>query len=106
LLRANFFLLEFLDQLSLDLCFDDPIFRRIETVYPRPNEAPTSARIGSDGDGTMKLSPWPFNCPSVELDVPGRRIAAGPYRDAETLRTACNAGMACTVRVVLRPAGS
>ncbi|MGD0141155.1 MAG: DUF3891 family protein [Tepidisphaeraceae bacterium] len=106
LLRANFFLLELLDQLSLDLCFDELIFRRIETIYPRQSEGPMSARISSDGDGTMKLNPWPFNCPSVELDVPGRQIAAGPYRNAETLLMACDAGAACSVRVVLRPAAS
>jgi len=54
----------------------------------------------------MKLNPWPFNCSSLELDVPGRRIAAGPYRNPETLLMACDSGAACNVRVVLRPAAS
>ena len=54
----------------------------------------------------MKLHPWPFNSPRVELEVPGRRIAAGPYRSAEALLIACDAGAACSVRVVLRPGGS
>jgi hypothetical protein len=106
LLRANFFLLEFLDQLSLNLCFGRLVFQRIEMLYPRPGESPMSARIGGDGESGMTLNPWPFNSPSFELDIPARKIAAVPYRDREILRTACENGTACTVRVVLRPAGS
>jgi hypothetical protein len=106
LLRTNFFLLEFLDQLSLDLCFDSLKFQRIEILYPRAGEGPISARISSEADGGMKLNPWPFNVPSLELDLPARRIPKGPYRDAETLRRACESGKQCTVRVVLQAAGS
>lgn len=106
LLRTNFFLLEFLDQLSLDLCFGRLVFQRVEMLYPRPGEGPMSARIGGDADDGMTLDPWPFNCQRLELDVPARRIGAGPYRDVATLWTTCEAGAACTVRVVLKPAGS
>jgi len=106
LLRTNFFLLEFLDQLSLDLCFDSLKFQRIEIIYPRAGEGPISARISSDPGGAMKLNPWPFNVASLELDLPARRIPSGPYRDAEALRSACENGKQCIVRVVLQPAGS
>jgi len=106
LLRANFFLLELLDQLSLNLCFGRLVFHRIEMLYPRPGEGPMSARLGGDVESGMTLDPWPFNCERLELDVPARRIGAGPYRDVATLWTACENGASCTVRVVLRPNGS
>jgi hypothetical protein len=106
LLRSNFFLLELLDQVSLDLCFNEPIFRRVEMLYPRPGMDAISARIAPDGEGGMQLYPWPFNSPGVELDVPARRVPAGPYRDVQALHAACAAAAECSLRVVLRPSGS
>ena len=106
LLRTNFFLLEFLDQLSLDLCFGRLVFQRIEMLYPRAGEGPMSARIGGDADAGITLSPWPFNSPRLELDIPARKIGAGPYRDVATLWNTCESAAPCSLRVVLRPAGS
>jgi hypothetical protein len=106
LLRTNFFLLEFLDEISLDLCFGRLIFQRIEMVYPRAGEGPISARIGGDADAGMTLYPWPFNAPRLEFEIPARRIGAGPYHDADTLQAACENAAACAIRVVLHPAGS
>jgi hypothetical protein len=106
LLRANFFLLELLDQVSLNLCFAEPIFRRIEFVYPHPGCEAISARISPGDGGAMKLHPWPFNSASVELEVPGRTIPAGPYQEEQSLQSAWNAGAECAVRVVLLPASS
>jgi hypothetical protein len=103
LLRCNFFLMQFLDQISLDLCFDRLMFTRIETVYPRTGEGPIGARIGRDEDGTMKLDPWPFNEERLEFTLPAREIATGPYANARTLHSACAAARAFQVRVVLRP---
>ena len=88
LLRANFFLLEFLDQLSLNLCFDQLVFGRIEAVYPRPSEGPMGARIGREANGAMRLDPWPFNSECVDLQVPARSIRVGPYENAEALKSA------------------
>jgi hypothetical protein len=106
LLRSNFFLLELLDQVSLNLCFNEPIFRRIEMVYPRPGLDAISARISPDGEGGMQLYPWPFNSPTIEVDVPARRVPPGPYRDTQALHAACKAAAESVVRVVLRPSGS
>jgi hypothetical protein len=106
LLRINFFLLEFLDQLSLNLCFGRLVFQRIEMLYPRPGENPLSARIGLDSDEAFTLNPWPFNAPELELTVPARKIPAGAYRKAEALRDALAAAATNPVRLVLRPAGS
>ena len=106
LLRANFFLLEFLDQISLNLCFGRLVFQRIEMLYPRPGEGPTAARIGGDAQSGMTLSPWPFNCEKLELDIPAQRIGPGPYRSQAALCDACENAAKDLVRVVLRPAGS
>lgn len=106
LLRTNFFLLEFLDQLSLNLCFNRLVFQRVEMVYPRTGEGPLTARISVDPKEGMKLNPWPFNEASFQFGVPARKIAAGPYRDLQSLRSACDKAARCTVRVVLQPAGS
>jgi hypothetical protein len=104
LLRANFFLLEFLDQLSLNLCFDRLVFERIEMVYPRAGEMPLSVRVFRNAGGTMRLDPWPFNEERLELTIPAKKIGAGPYRDVERLKSECDGAERLTVRVVLRPA--
>jgi Protein of unknown function (DUF3891) len=106
LLRTNFFLLEFLDQLSLDLCFDRLVFQRIEMLYPRAGEGSVTARIGSDPESGLTINPWPFNSERLELDVPALRIPPGPYRDSAALRTALENAQRCAVRVVLQPSGS
>jgi hypothetical protein len=105
LLRANFFLLEFLDQLSLDLCFGRLVFQRMEMLYPRPGESPVSARFGLAEDGSMRVNPWPFNCERLELDVPARRLSGERYHDEESLRLACESAESCNVRVVMQPGG-
>jgi hypothetical protein len=102
LLRCNFFLMQFLDQISLDLCFDRLMFSRIDTVYPRAGEGPIAARIARDDDATMKLDPWPFNEELLEFTVPAREIAAGPYANSQALHAACAAAQPCEVRVVLQ----
>ncbi len=101
LLRINFFLLEFLDQLSLNLCFDQLVFGRIETVYPRPGDAPISVRISREAGGAMRVDPWPFNCQRLELTVPARCIKAHAYHDAEALKAACDAAELFNARVTL-----
>jgi hypothetical protein len=106
LLRSNYFLLEFLDQVSLNLCFDRVIFQRIEMLYPRPGEGAIGGRIAADKVGGMTIHPWPFNCECLDLDVPAKQVAGGPYRNAESLRVAWESGQRCVARVVLRPGGS
>jgi hypothetical protein len=106
LLRTNFFLLEFLDQLSLNLCFGRLVFPRIETLHPRPGADAISAHVGLSADGRMMLNPWPFNCPRFEMDIPAKRISAGPFRDPKSLQAACESAANCFVRVVLEPIGS
>jgi hypothetical protein len=101
LLRANFLLLEFLDQLSLNLCFDQLIFGRVEAVHPRPGEQPIGMRFGREGNGAMRLDPWPFNYEQLELEVPGRSIRSGPYGNVEGLKSAFDAAEAIVVKMRL-----
>jgi hypothetical protein len=106
LLRANFFLLEFLDQLSLNLCFDRLVFQRFEMLYPRAGEGAMTARFQRDARGIFRLDPWPFNVERMDLEIPSRIIPAGPYPNAETLQQACGHAQAQLLYVVLQPAGS
>ncbi|HEX4054790.1 MAG TPA: DUF3891 family protein [Tepidisphaeraceae bacterium] len=101
LLRVSFFLLEFFDQLSLNLCFDQLVFGRIEMVYPRPGEGPIGLRISREAGGEMRLDPWPFNRQRLELTVPARCIRAESYRDADALKSACDAAELFNARVIL-----
>jgi Protein of unknown function (DUF3891) len=103
LLRANFFLLEFLDQLSLDLCFDRLIFEKFGPVYPKPGEKAQSMRVERDREGVLRLAPWPFNRKSMSLKVPAKRIAPGPYANAESLAKACMAAKGEQIGVTLQP---
>ena len=106
LLRANFHLLEFLDQLSLNLCFDQLVFARIEAVYPRPSEGSMAARIGRQTSGAMRLDPWPFNSQYLDLEVPARSIKAGPYGNAEALKLAFDVAEPVIIRMRLCAWGS
>jgi Protein of unknown function (DUF3891) len=101
LLRANFLLLEFLDQLSLNLCFDQVIFGRIEAVHPRPGEPPIGVRFGREGNGAMRVDPWPFNCEQLELEAPGRVMKGGPYANVEGLKSAFDSAEAIVVKMRL-----
>jgi hypothetical protein len=101
LLRANFLLLEFLDQLSLNLCFDQLIFGRIEAVHPRPSEPPLGVRIGRDANGTVRVDPWPFNSEALELEVSGRSVRSGSYTNVESLKSAFDAAEKVVVKLRL-----
>jgi hypothetical protein len=106
LLRANFYLLEFLDQLSLNLCFDQLVFSRIEAVYPRPSEGAIGARVGREGHEAMRLDPWPFNTEIVELEVPGRSMRVGPYANVAALKSAFDSAEEVVVQMRLCAWGS
>jgi hypothetical protein len=106
LLRANFFLLEFLDQLSLNLCFDRLVFQRFEMLYPRAGEGPMTGRFQRDARGIFRVDPWPFNSERLELEILARNISAGPYRTPEALHEACRNAQPQLLRVVLQPVGS
>lgn len=103
LLRANFFLLEFLDQLSLDLCFDRVVFEKFGPVYARPGEKASSIRVERDREGAVRLDPWPFDRTSLSLKVSAKRVAPGPYANVESLAKACAAAKEEPISVTLQP---
>jgi hypothetical protein len=80
LLRRNFSLLQFADQLSLNLCFDECRFADIELQ--------SRLTVQRGRDGTFSQAPWPFDRPALQLTMPARRIANRRYADNEDLRRA------------------
>jgi len=81
LLARNFYLLEFADQLSLNLCYDRCRFETIE-LAARPGEQPMNLRIERTDAGRFCVEPWPFERDIVRLQISERRLPC--ERDAET----------------------
>jgi hypothetical protein len=101
LLLANFRLLQFLDQLSLILCFDELLFEQIGPVNPRPGVASETLRIDRRPDGAVRVAPWPFDVERFRLSVPAKTIAARPYADDTDLHAALAAATPQTLWVRL-----
>ena len=53
---------------------------------------PAVIEIMLNPDGTLRVDPWPFNSPRIDLSIPLRRLPRRQYRDEkdlhETLATA------------------
>jgi hypothetical protein len=79
LLAANFHLLQALDQLSLILCFDAPLFERLGPVNPRPGGAAQILHVDRLDECDLLSSPWPFDAPRIEMQIAARSIPARPY---------------------------
>ena len=97
LLRANFFLMQLLDQISLVLCFDRLVFETIDPVYPRPGSEPLALRISQDVPGRYQVKPWPFDSEQIELQIPVRRIPERIYEDDAEL---CQAYEAASIEMI------
>jgi hypothetical protein len=105
LLRANFFLLQWMDQISLVLCFDRLVIGGAQPVYPRPGGEPREAHIEPVNDAAFRVEPWPFDRDRIDLQIPVRRIPAREYADDADLRAAlASAKMESTTAVLLRRA--
>lgn len=70
LLRDNFHLLEFADQMSLNLCYG-------ECRFPTLELGKSHLRAQSKGSGVFFLEPWPFKEDVLELEIKGKRL---PHR--------------------------
>jgi hypothetical protein len=92
LLAEHLHLLQFLDALSLNACFD-------RLLFPRFNEV----RMDREGDGCIRLDPWPFGVERVESWVPAAQIAARGYKDEAEVASAMAAAPRVRVAVRLRP---
>ena len=103
-LLFNFHLLEFADQLSLNLCFDDAKFPLVENFYATPGGRGISLLIRRTPAGLFTVAPWPFSDKRLEFEIGGKRVGAGPYADDGELRRAIATAPVEAVRVRLVPA--
>jgi hypothetical protein len=88
LLRANFRMLQFLDQISLIACYDKVIFSSLVALQGRDATKLIDVQIRRTARGAFQLSLWPFDGETIELTIPARRIAARKYADDSDLKKA------------------
>jgi hypothetical protein len=99
LLAANFHLMQLLDQVSLNLCFDDVLFDSVGSVSPRPGARPVTIQIDRPDIRVMRLDPWPFDDAVIDLKIPAKRLSIRGYRDEADLAAACEKGLQITLDV-------
>jgi hypothetical protein len=101
LLRSNFSLLQFTDQLSLNLCFDECRFADVE-LFAQPGEQPRRLAVERRKDGAFSVEPWPFDRAALNLTVPARKIPYRRYASQEDLRSALSIAETATLSATLR----
>ena len=101
LLRANFHLLQMLDQLSLVLCFDRLVFDRVANVRPRSMGETLTMRIDRPGAGKIRIDPWPFDIERLDLHIPARVLPNRAYRDPADISAALSAAKPEQIEVQL-----
>jgi Protein of unknown function (DUF3891) len=106
LLLFNFRLLEFADQLSLNLCLGEAFFSIFQNLHPRPGRRPVDLRIRRSAPDTFLVEPWPFDQDVLQMNVPARRIAAIVYRDEASLRSAAGSAAKQTLHFRLHRRGA
>jgi Protein of unknown function (DUF3891) len=74
LLLCNFGLLEFADQLSLNLCYDTCRFPALEDFFPRPGERPITLAVRRDDAGWFTVDPWPFDRDTLQFRLPAGNV--------------------------------
>jgi hypothetical protein len=101
-LLYDFRVLEFADQLSLNLCFDEAKIPTSGSLCPRPGAAPVICRIKREEDGAFVVGPWPFDNDTLSIDIPCRRIAGKRYTSAAELQRGIEAGEDIAVTATLK----
>jgi len=87
LLLRNFRLLEFADQLSLNLCLDQCRFADVGLI-PQPGAAAIKLTVWRREAGCFVVEPWPFDRPELQLTLAAARIADRKYANDQDLRRA------------------
>ncbi|HEY7116233.1 MAG TPA: DUF3891 family protein [Tepidisphaeraceae bacterium] len=82
-LLYNFRLLTAMDRVSLALCCGTNLFPAMADVHPRPGQPPVKVDVGMSDPATMTLDPWPFDQPSISVEVPARRVRKEPFGSVE-----------------------
>jgi hypothetical protein len=104
LLLANFSLLQFADQLSLNLCFDECRFPDIDLV-PKSGKPAIRLTVIRSQTGFFSLNPWPFGQQDIRLTLPAQKIPARRYADNNDLHRAFEAAQHLTLSIELEPTG-
>ena len=105
LLLCNYNLLKAMDRVSLALLCSEPLFETIEGVYPQPGAEPIDLRLRNLGEWTLRIDPWPFDQPNIEVQVPYRQLPAKPHQNVEEFRTMYARSPALNQKVTLVNSG-
>ncbi len=85
-LRFNFRLLQAMDLISLALCCTQPPARQTQEVLDRPGGEPMRLAMERVDPTAVRVTPWPFDRPIIELEAPYRAVAAKKYEDNKAFR--------------------
>jgi hypothetical protein len=90
LLLFNFRLLIAMDRVSLALCCGKNLFPKIEDVYAKPGQQPTTISLSMSGPNSLEVTPWPFSVEAeqIQLHVPAKRIGREPFTSAQAFHAA------------------
>ncbi|MDB5643689.1 MAG: hypothetical protein JWN07_3006 [Hyphomicrobiales bacterium] len=89
--RVNYQLLQMLDLMSLFVCTSDPREDRLEhvpTSYAGDGKDGLVMTLAAQGDGRVKVSPFPFDRPEVEAAFVYRHLPAQDFASQEAFRIA------------------
>ena len=102
-LRRNHQVIQVVDRISLALCCSQMPFDVIEDVIPRPGAGPLCIRFARSGEASVRVDPWPFDCPQVHVSVPARSVPARPYESVEALHEVYNAADIERLEMLVHP---
>ena len=75
-----------LDQISLAALCSETHFNHVMFASHGGAAGPTRVDLQRAGDFSVKLSPWPFSLPRVDISVPAKRIACQLFADESAFR--------------------
>ena len=75
-LRFDFRWLGAMDRLSLAICCTKSPFASLDNIHPRPAAPATAIRVERPEPSIVRLDPWPFRSPRLEVQFPFRRLPA------------------------------
>jgi hypothetical protein len=102
-LRFNFAWLRAMDAISLDACTGKKVFDKAPPVHPRVGSPAVDLAMTHPSPDVVTVSPWPFASSRVDLEVPARRLAAGPFESEQAFRRAYAEAEPVTHRLSVRP---
>jgi hypothetical protein len=85
-LTFHYNLLKMMDRLSLDACCNEPLFPKIEGVFPRPGADPVDVRLEHPGEGHLAIDVWPFGMTELRFEINCRRVPGRRYADEAEFR--------------------